>query len=436
MSRRWLQEMLSLVLLMAGGLIAGWFIGHVARWLFIAVAVYLAWHVFNLFRLERWLTRNRGLDIPSAIGLWDDIFNNCYQLRRRERERKWRLVQLLREIRDSTAAMPDGMVILDQVGEIRWLNEAAGRLLHLRVPQDIGQRLVNLMRHPDFVPYLNNSRYDEPISLASPFSRGVYLSLSIVPYGSDQRLLLVHDTTRLHRLEAMRSEFVANASHELRSPLTVMRGYLDAMREDSHLLKLWGKPLDEMHHQTARMTAIVGDLLELSRLETEQRQAPYAPIDVAALIHGIRDEALSMGQGPKNIVTQIDDGLYLLGAEHEIYSAFSNLVFNAMKYTPVEGNVTVTWMRENEGACFTVSDTGIGIPAAHIPRLTERFYRVDKSRHRDSGGTGLGLAIVKHVLQHHGAILEIDSEPGKGSHFSCRFPQERMSHTVQQAGTA
>lgn len=436
MTRHWLQETLNFCLLLIAALAAGWFIGHADRWLYGAIAVYLAWHLINLFRLEHWLQYSRQFNTPKTFGIWDDIFNNIYQLKRRERERKWRLVQLLREIRDSTAAMPDGMVILDRVGEIRWLNEAAGRLLHLRVPQDVGQRLANLMRHPDFVPYLNSNHYEEPITLVSPFSRGLYLSLNIVPYGSDQRLLLVRDTTRLHRLEAMRSEFVANASHELRSPLTVMRGYLDAMREDGRLRQIWGKPLDEMYHQTARMTAIVSDLLELSRLETEQRQAPYAPVDVAKMIRGIRDEALSLGQGPADIILKADDSLFLLGAEHEIYSAFSNLVFNAMKYTSAEGRVTVTWAREGSGACFSVADTGIGIPAAHIPRLTERFYRVDKSRHRDSGGTGLGLAIVKHVLQHHGAMLSIESEPGHGSRFCCRFPQERVSRMVSHAGTA
>ena len=433
MTRRWLHEILYLGSLLIIALIIGWLIGHLARWLFLAVAIYLVWHIINLYRLEHWLRYSRRFDVPGAIGVWDDIFNNFYQLKRRERERKWRLIQLLREIRDSTAAMPDGMVILDRVGEIRWMNEAAGRLLHLRVRQDVGQRLANLMRHPDFVPYLNSGRYDEPISLASPFSRGVYLSMSIVPYGSEQRLLLIRDTTRMHRLEAMRAEFVANASHELRSPLTVMHGYIDTMREDVQLRKTWSKPLDEMYHQTVRMTAIVADLLELSRLETEQRQAPYAPMDVTKLVMGIRDEALSMGQGPKAINLELVQGLYLLGAEHEIYSAFSNLVFNAMKYTPADGSVTLTWARENGDASFTVTDTGIGIPAAHIPRLTERFYRVDESRQRDSGGTGLGLAIVKHVLQHHGAILVIDSEPGRGSRFSCRFPQERLSQTINKS---
>ncbi|MGH8377560.1 MAG: phosphate regulon sensor histidine kinase PhoR, partial [Gammaproteobacteria bacterium] len=293
----------------------------------------------------------------------------------------------------------------------------------------------NLMRHPDFIRYLNGRDHDEPVSLASPFSRNQHLTLRIVPYGGDQRLVLVRDSTRLHRLEAMRREFVANASHELRSPLTVMSGYVEAMREDEHLRKAWGKSLEAMHHQTARMTAIVSDLLELSRLETEPREAPYAPVNVAALIRRIREEALSMGQGPSDIQVEVDDGLRILGAERELYSAFSNLVFNAMKYTSVGGKVTIIWSQQDEDACFVVSDSGIGIPAAHIPHLTERFYRVDKSRHRDSGGTGLGLAIVKHVLQHHGAVLDIASEPGQGSRFSCRFGPDRLSRATERANT-
>ena len=436
MTRRWLQESLFISLLLIAALVAGWLFGYAGWWLLFAIAAYLGWYVFNLYRLVRWLDYSHRFDVPGSFGVWEDLFSYVYQLKRTGRDRKWRLVQLLREIRNSTAAMPDGMVILDKVGEIRWLNEAAGRLLHLRVPQDIGQRIANLVRHPDFIPYLNSNRYDQPITLISPFSRSLYLSISIVPYGSNQRLLIVRDNTRLHRLEAIRSEFVANASHELRSPLTVMHGYLEAMRDDPTLRKTWGKPLEEMHHQTSRMTAIVSDLLELSRLETELRQAPYAPIDIAVLVRGIRDEALALGQGPSNIKLEIESDMFLLGAEHEIYSAFSNLVFNAMKYTPTGGSVTITWASYGSGASLTVADTGIGIPAAHIPRLTERFYRVDASRHRDSGGTGLGLAIVKHVLQHHGAVLAIESEPGHGSKFMCKFPQERINRKVDRKITA
>ncbi|MGA9852400.1 MAG: phosphate regulon sensor histidine kinase PhoR [Gammaproteobacteria bacterium] len=436
MNRGWPLESLCLAALLIVALVIGWIAGQVGICLFIAVSLYLAWHIVNLYRLDRWLRRNRRFNVPVTWGIWGEIFNHFYQLRRRERERKRNLARLLREIRDSSVAMPDGIVILDNVGEIRWLNEAAGRLLHLRVPQDVGQRLPNLMRHPDFIRYLNGHDHGEPVSMTSPFSRGQHLTLRIVPYGGDQRLVLVRDSTRLHRLEEMRREFVANASHELRSPLTVMSGYVEAMGEDEHLREAWGKPLEAMHHQTARMTAIVSDLLELSRLETEPREAPYAPVDVAALIRRIREEALSMGQGPPDLVLEVDDTLQLLGAEREIYSAFSNLVFNAMKYTPADGKVTVTWAEADEDACFVVTDTGIGIPAAHIPRLTERFYRVDKSRHRDSGGTGLGLAIVKHVLQHHGAVLDIASEPGRGSRFSCRFGQERVTRSRDQTGTA
>ena len=435
MNRSWPLELLALTALLIVALILGWISGHVGLALFIAVALYLTWHLANLYRIERWLSVGRSFDAPSAWGVWRGLVDHFYQQRRRERERKRELLQLLREIRESTAAMPDGIVLMNQLGEIRWLNETAGRLLHLRVPQDIGQRLPNLVRHPDFIRYLNGRDYSEPVELSSSFGRGLHLSLRIVPYGEDQQLLLVRDSTRLHRLEQMRREFVANASHELRSPLTVMSGYLESMSEDARLRAAWGRPLEAMRQQTARMTAIVSDLLELSCLETESREAPYAPVDVAALTNRIREAALSLGEGPRDITLEVDGSLQLLGAERELYSAFSNLVFNAMKYTPAEGQVSVRWAADADGAAYTVTDTGIGIPAAHIPRLTERFYRVDRSRSRDSGGTGLGLAIVKHVLQHHGARLEITSEPGRGSRFTCRFGPERASRMGERAGT-
>lgn len=434
MSRGWLPELLGLAALLIIALIVGWITGHLGLWLFIAVALNLAWHLVNLYRLEGWLSRSRRFSVPHTWGTWGALFDYFYHLRRRERERKRAFAQLLREIRDASTAMPDGIVLLNRVGEIRWLNETAGRLLHLRVPRDIGQRLQNLVRHPDFIRYLKDRDYSEPVSLISPLTRGLHLTLRIVPYGEDQQLLLVRDSTRLHRLEEMRREFVANASHELRSPLTVMSGYLESMSEDERLHVDWGKPLEAMRHQTARMTAIVSDLLELSRLETERREAPYVPVDVAALASRIREAALSLGEGPRDVKLEMDQELQLLGAERELYSAFSNLVFNAMKYTPADGNVKVTWESDDRGARFAVTDTGIGIPAAHIPRLTERFYRVDRSRHRDSGGTGLGLAIVKHVLQHHGAHLVIASEPGRGSRFTCLFGPERVRHAGEHSG--
>lgn len=427
MSRHGWPEFLCLAALLIAAVVLGWLCGHSGFWLFAAALLYLGWNLVNLYRLHRWLTRERRFDVPHVWGLWGSIFDQFYQLRRRDRERKHRVAQLLREIRDTSVAMPDGLVILDHSGEIRWLNAAAGRLLHLRVPQDIGQRLRNLVRHPDFIHYLTAGDFREPVTLVAPFRLDQHLSLQMVPYGEEQRLVLVRDVTHVRRLEEMRREFVANASHELRSPLAVISGYLESMGEDAHLQAEWGKPLAAMRNQTARMTAIVSDLLELSRLETERREAPYAPVDVGALVRRIREAALSLGEGPAEIALELDDALQLLGAERELYSAFSNLIFNAMRYTPPTGTVSVSWHRDGDGAVFVVADTGIGIPASHLPRLTERFYRVDRSRQRDSGGTGLGLAIVKHVLQHHGAVLAIESAPGRGSRFSCHFRRERLS---------
>ncbi|MGH8280519.1 MAG: phosphate regulon sensor histidine kinase PhoR [Gammaproteobacteria bacterium] len=427
MSRHLWLEYLCVAVLVAAALIVGWLTGHMGITLFIAALLYLGWNLLNLYRLNRWLTRNRRFDVPHVWGFWGGIFEQFYRLRRRDRDRKRRVAQLLREIRDTSAAMPDGLVILDRNGEIRWLNAAAGRLLQLRVLQDIGQRLRNLVRHPDFIHYLTRGDFREPVTLEAPFTRGQHLSLQIVPYGEEQRLVLVRDVTHLRRLEDMRREFVANASHELRSPLAVISGYLESMCDDVRLREDWAEPLAAMQNQAARMTAIVADLLELSRLETERREAPYAPVNVAALAERIREAALALHEGPADVALEVDGGLQLLGAEREIYSAFSNLVFNAMKYTPADGRVSVSWRRDAQGAVFSVTDTGIGISAAHLPRLTERFYRVDRSRQRESGGTGLGLAIVKHVLQHHGATLSIDSTPGRGSRFSCHFGSERLS---------
>lgn len=438
MNPGWSRELLQFALLLAVALAGGWFWDHLLWWLLAALAVELAVQFFHLWRLDRWLRQTRSWHVPVSTGVWAEVCNQIYRMRRRERERKHRLVQLLREIRDSTAAMPDGVVIFNRVGEIRWLNENAGHLLGLRVPQDVGQRIANLVRQPEFLRYLDSRRYEEPLEMPAPFADDAHLSVHIVPYGGDQRLLIVRDVSRLRRLEQMRREFVANASHELRTPLTVLRGYLDMMVEDAELHARWRDQLQEMHRQTSRMTAIVNDLLELSRLETESREAPYAPVNVAALLARLQAEARGLGYGPRTVELEAEPDLLLLGAEEELYSAFSNLLVNAMKYTPPEGRVRLVWRRADDGACFGVTDTGIGIPPEHLPRLTERFYRVDRSRNRDSGGTGLGLAIVKHVLQHHGAALTISSQPGRGSTFRCLFPAERvrfaLSPAARQAG--
>lgn len=426
MGRGWRRSLSGYIaLLLAALLVAGHF-GYPWLGLFVATLIYLIWHLVNLYRLERWLRKGRQFNTPESLGVWGEIFQHFYRLRRRDRERKRRMARLLREFRDSTGAMPDGVVVLNRFGEIRWFNRAAARLLDLHVPQDVGQRIANLIRHPDFIRYMKRGEFDEAVEIPSELGGAPYLTLQIVPYAETQQLLLVRDVTRLHRLEQMRREFVANASHELRTPLTVIAGYLDALNAEADLPADWHAPLREMQQQSRRMGAIVNDLLELLRLETEPGEAAYQKVDVAGMLSRIRSAALALGQGPKEITLDIGSDIQLLGAERELYSAFANLVFNAMKYTPPDGQVTVSWKPDGEGARFSVADTGIGIPAEHLPRLTERFYRVDPSRQRDSGGTGLGLAIVKHALQHHAAHLEISSKPGKGSTFSCHFPRQRI----------
>lgn len=433
MNPSWRQEATVALFLVVMALVAWLVVGHLFAWLFVASFVYLCWHLLNLYRLDSWLRRGRQLTTPASLGVWGELFNHFYRLRRRDRERKRRIAFLLREFRDSTSAMPDAVVLLDSLWEIMWFNSAAERLLGLRQNQDLRRRIGNLIRHPDFVGYLRHGVFDEPVDIPAPASPGVRISLRVVSYGSDQRLLIARDVTRLHRLEEMRRDFVANASHELRSPLTVIGGYLDAMRADARLENDWGVPLAEMEHQMQRMLAIIKDLLELSRLETEAREAPFAPVDVPGLLQRIQRDALALGHGPRDVVVDVKDRVWVLGSESELFSAFSNLVFNAMRYTPDSGRVTMRWWMEEDGVRLSVTDTGVGIASEHLPRLTERFYRVDRSRSRDSGGTGLGLAIVKHVLQRHDADLEVESEPGKGSIFTCHFPMERVAREARTA---
>jgi len=253
-----------------------------------------------------------------------------------------------------------------------------------------------------------------------------YLSLQVVPYGDGQQLMLVSDVSRQMRLEAVRRDFVANASHELRSPLTVITGYLETLSQDPALDRDLQGPVAEMRRQAERMTAIIRDLLELSRLEETDEIVGGESLDVEALIAMLRKDVLARPVHPRDVRVRIDSDAHLVGDEPEIHSAFSNLVDNAAKYTPAEGSIEMRWWVDEDGGHFAVTDTGMGIPPEHIPRLTERFYRVDAGRSRATGGSGLGLAIVKHVLQRHGAELEVQSTLGSGSTFMCHFPPQRV----------
>ena len=410
----------------AAGLIAGAFLGRIWAGLACALTIHLAWQLTVLFRVEWWLRHRSLADPPDIRGVWGEIISQVVRLHRRKRFHKQRFVQLMRQLQSSTAALPNGVVILNPQREIVWFNRMAGRLLDLRRTADLGLRIENLLREPEFARYLKLEDYTSPVVIRRATREDCYLSLQIVPYGDGQQLLLAEDVSQQMRLEAVRRDFVANASHELRSPLTVVSGYLETLSQDPALDRELAGPVAEMRRQAERMTSIIHDLLELSRLEQKGESVAGEPIEVAALLALLRKDVLARPVHPREVRVRIDSDAMLLGEEPEIHSAFSNLVDNAAKYTPAEGAIEMRWSVDEDGGHFSVTDTGIGIPPEHIPRLTERFYRVDQGRSRATGGSGLGLAIVKHVLQRHGAELEVRSALGKGSTFSCHFPPQRV----------
>lgn len=422
----WLAVFGRILAVVALALAAGLIFGYPLLWILGALSGLLTWHLYNAIRLEAWLRARKGKRPRRAAGVWGDIYAHLYRIRRQNRQRKKRLTRLLKEFRKSTAAMPDGGVVLNPSNEITWMNSAARALLGFG-KADRGQRVDNLIREPRFLKYLRSGSGDGPVRIAAPNAPDRLLSVQIIPYGDNQRLLLAKDITRETRLEKVRRDFVGNASHELRSPLTVITGYLDALAEDPALPGTWNDPVVEMVAQGERMQAIIEDLLTLSRLEAAEPEAGREVVDVAGMLAMIRKEALAMAPRPEQVELEIESDSTLLGCGPEIYSAASNLVSNAVKYTPPEGSVTIRWTTDEDGGHLSVIDTGMGVPDELIPRLTERFYRVDKGRDRDKGGTGLGLAIVKHILQRHDACLEVQSKLGLGSTFVCHFPRSRLA---------
>ncbi len=432
----WTFALARLAGILLAGLCLGLLVGPIWVWLLVAACLYLGWQLLNLHRLDRWLRLRSQMDPPNLGGIWADIVAQVVRLHRRKSYHKQRLVQLYRELRRSTAALPDGVIILSTQHEIVWFNRQAARLLGLKRPIDVGLRVDNLLRSPEFVRYLHGDDFSVPLVISAPMQTELYLALQVVPYGAGQSLLLVRDVTHQMRLEAMRKDFVANASHELRTPLTVISGYLDTLADDTSIDVAWAGPIRDMRAQAQRMNTIIADLLELSRLESTDGEAVREPIDVPAMLQRMQRDALARSQRPRQILLDLEseDGLY--GSPQELESAFTNLLVNGIKYTAAEGSVRMRWWTDDEGAYFAVIDTGIGIPPDHIPRLTERFYRVDSSRSRERGGSGLGLAIVKHALQLHGGWLEVQSVEGKGSTFTCHFPPQRIFQTPERAAAS
>ncbi|HGX92726.1 MAG TPA: phosphate regulon sensor histidine kinase PhoR [Candidatus Tenderia sp.] len=423
MNNPWTTELWRLTAVIALALLAGSLAQATTLFLIIALSLYIFWHLYHLRQLYNWLNAKGKFHPPTGRGLWREVFDQLYHLQKRNRSRKKKLARFLNRFQESTAAMPDATVVLDAQWQIQWINSAARDLLGLRPKKDAGQYITNLLRQPAFKHYIEQAAFQQPLEIHAPADDTVQLSIRIIPYGKKQHLLVARDITRLTQLEQVRRDFVANISHELRTPLTVLNGYLETMQDDDDpALAPWQPSLNQMHQQTERMKNIVNDLLMLSRLESGTSHHS-ATVYMAAMLTTIREDAIALSGDKKQTITlDADPGLQLKGSEGELHSAFSNLVFNAVHYTPSGGHITIRWHKDKQGAHFEVSDDGIGIPPQNIPRLTERFYRVDAGRSRDEGGTGLGLAIVKHVLQRHQATLLIKSTVNKGSTFSCRFP--------------
>ena len=425
MSAAWSFALARLLGVVAAAAVVGYFLGAVALTIIVVLTGYLALFFVRLYRLEWWLRRRRTEEPPDFRGIWGDIVALVMRIYRRKQFHKRRIVQLFREFRRMTTAMPDGVVVMSAEREIQWFNRNAARLLHLRRKVDYGQRIDNLIRHPDFSRYLESTDFSHPVLLRSSADSNLHLSLHVVAYGAGQQLLLVRDVTRQVRLEAVRKDFVANASHELRSPLTVIAGYVDALADDPGIDPTWRGPLEEMRRQAERMRAVVDALIELSRLEASGGEAGTDVVDVSGMLALLRREVLTLEHHPREVTLALDSDAQLLGSDAEIHSIFSNLISNAVKYTAANGRIDIRWSVDAAGGNFSVTDTGVGIAREHLPRITERFYRVDPGRARATGGSGLGLAIVKHALQRHGATLEIESEEGVGSSFTCHFPLRR-----------
>ncbi len=414
-----------LLLFIGAGAAVGWIYDRPLAGLGIAAVLALVWQVRQLLAFERALRTDNFDDFRYGEGIWEQIFSRFRFERERGIRRKAGYRALLKEIRRSTNAMPDGAVILDANNEIVVCNRAAKTLAGLKRKKDRGQRVDNILRAPKLTKLLAAETYDSSVEIPSPVIDGDWLNCRIVPYGADQKLLLLRDVTERIRLSKMRRDFVANASHELRSPLTVINGYLDALAEDEQLPSNWTKPVSQMRGQAQRMSQILKELLELSRLESSGNAASEEAVDVPRMLESVRDD-FHIRSNQAEIAINAESSTSLLGVAQEIESVVVNLLSNALRYTPADGQITLTWRSSPNGADLIVSDTGEGIDPENIPRLTERFFRVDRGRSRGEGGVGLGLAIVKHVLMRHDAELIIESTPGEGSEFRCHFPVSRV----------
>ena len=430
----WRNTIITWLAGLAACIVIGFIIGQVLGVLLLYVLGSLYWQLYQLYQFHNWLRHSGRAAPPETHGIWGEVFDAVYRLQKKQRKSKRRMRQALTRIESSTTALKEGVIMADNQGNLEWWNNSAGHFLGLVRHADRGQVITNIVRNPDFFRYFSQKRFGEPLVIKSPAKDGVYLEIQTTLYDKNDHLIFVRDVTRLHLLEQMRKDFVANASHELKTPLTVIKGYLETldMFKDS-LPKSMQKGIVNMSEQSERMEQLIEDLLLLSRLESNDKREENQWHKVTDIIQAITNAMGPILTDSHTLQLHIPEEARLYGSYNELYSAFSNLIVNAVKYSPDGGNITVKWESSEFNGVFSVQDTGIGIDPRYIPRLTERFFRVDKGRGSKTGGTGLGLAIVKHVLLHHEAKLQIRSQPGFGSTFSCHFPASRTRNDAMTA---
>ena len=393
-----------------------------------------AWHLIQLDALTRWAGTALGEAVPEGRGTWAIAYAALYRRLRLRSARQRDLRLALDRFVSGAEALPEGVVVLDGANRIQWANPRAQPHLGIELRHDAGAPIVNLVRQPAFVQYLTNGDFSEPVVVESQRETGMTLSIQIVPFGMEEKLLMSRDITRLEAVARLRRDFIANVSHELKTPLTVLTGFLETLADMRLEERQRQRYLALMAEQAQNMQRLVDDLLTLSALESEHRVLLEAEFAIVPLLLQVSADAKALSAGRHEITLNIRDQANVLGSRDELASAFGNLVSNAVRYTPDGGRIALDWRVTADGAEFSVADTGIGIAAEHIPRLTERFYRVDRSRSRATGGTGLGLAIVKHVLIRHQAELAIDSAPAQGSRFTVRLPARRVKIVAETAG--
>jgi len=418
-------EAIRLSVMVLLGILIGLLTDRYLLCLTLALLYYLGEHFYQLLRLLRWSAGKNRITPPFPPGFWGEIYRIIAQHQKRSRKRKRGLVRFATRFREAAGAIPDALVILDKEQQVEWANPSTQSLLGFSWIDATGRSFTDLIRYPALKEYIEGGDYHQPLDLIPPHNKAIVLSVRVTPFGGKkrQRLVVARDITKIYHLNQIRRDFVANVSHELRTPLTVLNGFVENMMDSAGTPDSFQRPLQLMHSQASRMASIIQDLLTLSRLEMDEKVSDQTPIDVPHMLLQVVQEAIALNTGHR-LNLDLEPELWLLGNEGEIRSAFSNLVFNAVKHTPPDSEIQVIWHHDDQGPFMSVVDEGQGIDPEHIPRLTERFYRVDKGRSRASGGTGLGLAIVKHALNRHEARLHISSKPNGGSTFTCHFPAD------------